>query len=175
MARMRFETRAVQAGAKADSETGAVVPPIHLSTTFEHGPAGERPAGYLYIRESNPTQDRLEEALALIEGGAAALAFASGVSAGASYLQALEPKSHVLFHRDIYYAIRTMAIEYLPRWDLEASFVDMTDLAAVRAAIRPNTRLLWAETPTNPMIQVIDLRAIAAEAAKAGARLLVDG
>lgn len=172
---MRFETRAVHAGAEPDSETGAMAPPVHLSTTFEHGPAGEPRAGHIYIRESNPTQARLEEALAQIEGGVAALAFSSGVAAGAAYLQALDPGSHVLFHRDIYYAFRTMAQEYLPRWGLESSFVDMTDLGALRAAIRPDTRLLWAETPTNPLMQVLDLRAVAAEAARAKARVLVDG
>lgn len=172
---MRFETRAVHAGGEPDPATGAIAPPIHLSTTFEHGPAGEPRAGHIYIRESNPTQERLEGALAAIEGGEAALVFASGVAAGAAYLQALEPGAHVLFHRDIYYAFRTMAEEFLPRWGLEASSVDMTDLGAARAAIRPNTRLLWAETPTNPLMQVLDLRALSSAAAGAGARLLVDG
>ncbi|MGE5179631.1 MAG: trans-sulfuration enzyme family protein [Bacteroidota bacterium] len=172
---MRFETRAVHAGGEPDPETGAIAPPVHLSTTFEHGPAGEARGGHIYVRESNPTQTRLEEALAQIEGGEAALVFASGVSAGAAYLQALEPDSHVLFHSDIYYAFRTMANEYLPRWGLEASFVDMTDLGAVRAAVRPHTRLFWIETPTNPLIQVLDLRALTGEAARAGARVLVDG
>jgi cystathionine gamma-synthase len=172
---MRFETRAVHAAAEPDASTGALAPPLHLSTTFEHGPAGERRAGHLYIRESNPTQSRLEEALAVLDGGEAALVFSSGVAAGAAVLQALDPGSHVLFHRDIYYAFRTMALEYLPRWGLEASFVDMTDLGALRAALRPGTRLLWAETPTNPLLQVLDLRGVAAEAARAGARVLVDG
>lgn len=172
---MRFETLAVHAAGDPDSQTGAIAPPVHLSTTFEHGPAGERRAGHLYIRESNPTQSRLEEALALVEGGQAALAFASGVAAGAAYLQAVEPGSHVLFHRDIYYAFRTMALEYLPRWGMEASFVDMTDLKAMRAAIRPSTRLFWTETPTNPLLQVLDLRAIVGEARQASARVLVDG
>jgi cystathionine gamma-synthase len=172
---MRFETRAVHAAADPDPETGALAPPLHLSTTFEHGPAGERRAGHLYIRESNPTQTRLEEALAVLDGGEAALVFSSGVAAGAAYLQSLDPGSHVLFHRDIYYAFKTMALEFLPRWGLEASFVDMTDLQAMGAAIRPVTRLLWAETPTNPLLQVLDLRAIVAEAERAKARVLVDG
>src|SRR5882672_6614446 len=136
---MRFETLSVHAAGDPDSLTGAIAPPVHLSTTFEHGPAGERRAGHLYIRESNPTQSRLEVALALVEGGAAALA-------GAAYLKAVEPGSHVFFHRDIYYAFRTMALEYLPRWGVEASFVNMTNLPAMRAAIRPNTRLFWTET-----------------------------
>jgi cystathionine gamma-synthase len=173
---MRFETRAVHAGGEPDPATGAIAPPLHLSTTFEHGPAGEpHAAGHIYIRESNPTQSRLEEALAQIDGGEVALAFGSGVGAGAACLQALDPGSHVLFHRDLYYAFRTMALEYLPRWGMEASFVDMTDLGALRAALRPSTRLVWTESPTNPMMQVLDLRAIAGEAKRAGSLLLVDG
>lgn len=173
---MRFETRAVHAGGEPDPATGAIAPPIHLSTTFEHGPAGEpHAAGHIYIRESNPTQSRLEEALAAIEGGEAALSFGSGVGAGAACLQALEPGAHVLFHRDLYYAFRTMAVEYLPRWGMEASFVDMTDLDATEHALRPNTQLVWTESPTNPTMQILDLRAIAALSKGAGALLLVDG
>jgi cystathionine gamma-synthase len=173
---MRFETRAVHAGGDPDPATGAIAPPLHLSTTFEHGPAGEpHAAGHIYIRESNPTQSRLEVALAVVEGGEAALAFGSGVGAGAAFLQSLDPGSHVLFHRDLYYAFRTMALEYVPRWGMEASFVDMTDLDALRGALRPKTRLLWTESPTNPMMQVLDLRAIAAEGKRLGALLLVDG
>ena len=173
---MRFETRAVHAGGDPDPATGAIAPPIHLSTTFEHGPAGEpHAAGHIYIRESNPTQSRLEEALAAVEGGEAALAFGSGVGAGAACLQALDPGAHILFHRDLYYAFRTMALEYAPRWGMEASFVDMTDLDALLSALRPNTQLVWTESPTNPTMQILDLRAIAALAKGAGALLLVDG
>jgi cystathionine gamma-synthase len=173
---MRFETRAVHAGGDPDPATGAIAPPLHFSTTFEHGPAGEpRPAGHIYIRESNPTQSRLEEALAAIEGGEAALAFASGVGAGCACLQALDRGAHILFHRDLYYAFRTMALEYVPRWGMEASFVDMTDLDALEHALRPNTQLVWTESPTNPTMQVLDLRAIAALSKGAGALLLVDG
>ena len=172
---MKFETRAVHVAAEPDAPTGAIAPPIHLSTTFEHGPAGESPGGHIYIRESNPTQSRLEEALAALDGGEASLVFSSGVAAGASYLHALDPGAHVLFHTDIYYAIRTMALEYLPRWGLSASFTDMTDPQALRAAIRPETRLLWVETPTNPLMQVVDLGLVVAEARRQGARVLVDG
>ncbi|HKO22872.1 MAG TPA: aminotransferase class I/II-fold pyridoxal phosphate-dependent enzyme, partial [Candidatus Eisenbacteria bacterium] len=173
---MRFETRTVHAGGEPDPATGAIAPPLHLSTTFEHGPAGEpHAAGHIYVRESNPTQSRLEEALAAVEGGEVALAFGSGVGAGAACLQALEPGAHILFHRDLYYAFRTMALEYVPRWGMEASFVDMTDLDALEHALRPNTQLVWTESPTNPMMQILDLRAIAALSKGAGALLLVDG
>jgi cystathionine gamma-synthase len=172
---MRFETIAVHAGAERDPATGAVSPPIHLSTTFEHGPAGERPHGYLYVREGNPTQDRLEEALAAIEGGGRAVVFGSGVAAGAAYLQSLPAGSHVVFADDIYYGIRQIADEYLPRWGMTSTAVDMADPAAIERAVRPDTKLLWAETPSNPLLKVVDVSAVARIARRAGARLLVDG
>jgi cystathionine gamma-synthase len=172
---LRFETIAVHAGGEVDPATGAVAPPIHLSTTFEHGPAAEVPRGYLYIREGNPTQTRLEQALAAVEGGEAAFVFASGMAAGAAYLQALPAGAHVLFHRDIYYGFRALACDYLPRWGIEASDADLGDERALAAALRPATRLVWAETPTNPLLEVLDLRRIAEAAHSHGARLLVDG
>ncbi|HEY3204364.1 MAG TPA: aminotransferase class I/II-fold pyridoxal phosphate-dependent enzyme [Thermoanaerobaculia bacterium] len=172
---MRFETLAVHAAAERDPTTGAVAPPIHLSTTFEHGPAGETPRGFLYIRESNPTQTRLEEALAAVEGGRSALVFASGLAAGAAYLQALPTGSHVIIPDDVYYGIRAIATEFLPRWGMEASTVDMADLPALRAAIRPTTRLIWAETPSNPLMKVVDLSAVAEVAREARAKVIVDG
>lgn len=170
---MRFETKAVHAGSRRDA-TFAVAPPIHLSTTFEHGPAGEQPGGHLYIRYSNPTQGRLEEALTALEGGEAALVFSSGVAAGAAAAQALPPGSHVLFPEDIYYNFRLLASDHFPRWRLEASFVDMTDAAAIAAAVRPNTRLLWTESPSNPLMKIADLAAVARIAREANAFSLVD-
>jgi len=172
---MRFETLVVHAGSAMDAQTGALAPPIHLSTTFHHTSDG-RPVGpHVYARESNPTQSRLEEALAAVEGGEAALVFGSGVAAGAALLQALEPGSHVLFHRDIYYTFKTIAREYLPRWGMTGSFGNLGDEAEARAALRPETRLVWAESPTNPMMEVLDLAAIAALAHGARALLAVDG
>jgi cystathionine gamma-synthase len=171
---MKFETRAVHAGGKPDAATGAVAPPIHLSTTFEHGPAAETPLGYIYIRDANPTQARLEEALAAMEEGEKALAFASGLAAAAAYLQAQPAGSHVIYPSDVYYGVREIATEFLPRWGMEATAVDTTDLAAVRAALRPTTRVLWAETPSNPLMQVSDLAALAGIAHGAGAQLAVD-
>jgi len=168
-------TRAVHAGGKPDPATGAIAPPIHLSTTFEHGPAAETPLGHMYIRESNPTQTRLEEALADIEGGEAALVFGSGLAAGAAYLQALPAGSHVIFPDDIYYGFRTIAQEFLPRWGMESTALDMADLARVRAAVRPNTRAIWAETPSNPLMKIVDLAALATIARDSGAQLIVDG
>ncbi|HET7294678.1 MAG TPA: aminotransferase class I/II-fold pyridoxal phosphate-dependent enzyme [Vicinamibacteria bacterium] len=171
----RFETIAVHAGGEPDAATGAVAPPIHLTTTFVHGPEAERLHGYMYIREDNPTQARLEEALAAVEGGAAALVFASGLAAGTACLQCLPAGSHVLMADDGYYDFRTILREFLPRWGGEATLVDMADLGAVRAALRPHTRLLFTESPSNPMMKVADLAALAEIAHGAGAALLVDG
>jgi cystathionine gamma-synthase len=171
---MKLETLLIHAGAELDPATGSIAPPIHLSTTFEHGPEAERLYGYMYIREGNPTQTRLEKALAAVEGGEAALVFASGIAAGAAYLQALPPGSHAIFHKDIYYDFRTIANEFMPKWGSEATILDMTNLNEVRAMIRPNTRLLWAETPTNPLMQILDIAALAQIAHAAGAKLIVD-
>jgi cystathionine gamma-synthase len=171
---MKFETLAVRAGGERDA-TGAITPPLHFSTNYEHGPAGEQLHDYLYIRIDNPTQRRLESALAAVEGGQAALVFASGVAAGAAYLQSLPAGSHVLFADDLFYGFRAMVPKFLPRWGIHWSEVDMTDLAAVRSAIRPETRLLWTETPSNPLMKVTDIGSLAqlarmaAHSANAGA------
>jgi cystathionine gamma-synthase len=170
----RFETLAVHAGAEVDPETGAVAPPIHLSTTFEHGPEGELPKGYIYARHGNPTQARLETALAQLEGGERALVFASGLAAAATWFQTLPAGSHVVLQDNCYYDVRTIARDFLPRWGLTASLVDTTDLEAVRAACTPTTRAIWVETPSNPLIKVVDLAALATLAHEAGAELAVD-
>lgn len=172
---MRFETRAVRAGGEADPTTGAVAPPLHLSTTFVHGPASEPIHGRLYAREGNPTQDRLERALESLEGGERALAFASGMAAAATLLEALPPGTHVLFHRDLYHGVRTLAAARFPRWGLTASFADLADAAAARAATTDSTGVFWVETPTNPRLEIVDLAATAALARECGALLVVDG
>jgi cystathionine gamma-synthase len=170
----RIETLAVHAGGEPDRETGAVAAPIHLSTTFAHGPAGERVAGFEYQREHNPTQQRLETALAALEGGAAALAFGSGMAAMNGLLEALPSGSHFLYPRDCYTGLRSLADEFLPERDIRGTAVDMADLAAVQAALRPETRLLWAETPSNPLLEVADIGALAALAHAHGALLACD-
>ncbi len=172
---MKFETIAVRSGAERDAETGAISPPIHLSTTFEHGPAAETPKGFLYVRETNPTQERLEGALAEIEGGEAALAFASGIGAGAAYLQALPKGSHVVFADDIYHDFRTIANEFFPNWGLTASMVDLCDPERLSRELRDETALVWLETPSNPLLKVVDIGAIARIARDAGAKVIVDG
>lgn len=172
---MKLDTLLVRAGAEVDPATGSIAPPIHLSTTFEHGPAGESPLGFSYIREDNPTQARLEGALAQIEGGEAALVFASGLAAGAAYLQNLSPGSHVIFHKDTYFGFRVMANDFFPGWGIDATIVDMTNPGEVERAVRPETRVFWMETPSNPLLEILDIAALAEMAHSAGAQLVVDG
>jgi len=171
---MKFETLAVHAGAEPDPATSALAPPIHLSTTFEHAPDGAMLHGFMYIRDGNPTQARLEASLAAIDSGAAALAFASGMAAAAALLQSLPRGAHVLIPDDSYYAVRALAAEFFPRWGLEHDLVAMDDLGAVRAAMRPSTRALWAESPSNPLMKICDLGALASMARERGAVLVVD-
>jgi cystathionine gamma-synthase len=170
----RIETLAVHAGGEPDRETGALSPPLHMSTTFEHGPAGERRAGYEYQREGNPTQDRLESALAALEGGAAALVYGSGMAAMYGLLESLPAGAHFVYPADCYTGLRVLAKEFLPERGITATAVDMADLDAVRAALRPETKLVWAETPSNPQLQVADIAALAAIAHGHGALLACD-
>jgi cystathionine gamma-synthase len=172
---MRFETKAVHAGGEPDEATGALAPPIVLSTTFEHGPESETPHGFLYQREGNPTQRRLEAALAALDGGESALAFASGMAASATLFQALPPGAHVLLHRDVYGGTRKVVTDLFPRWGLTATYLDFADAAVVEGAAASRAAAIWVETPSNPRLDVVDLAATAAAARAAGARLFVDG
>lgn len=171
---MKFETRVVHAGHRIDPGTGAVAPPIVLSTTFARDPEGTPLGGHTYIRESNPNQDQLEAALAPLEGGEGALVFASGMAAGIGVLQTLPPGSHVIYPGDIYYGFRAAAEEILPNWGIRSGFVAMDDLGALAAAIRPETRVVWLESPSNPLLKIVDLAAAADLARQAGALTVVD-
>jgi cystathionine gamma-synthase len=159
---MRLESLAVHAGGEPDPLTGAVSPPIHLATTFQHGPSGERVAGYEYQREGNPTQDRLETMLAALEGGEAALAVASGMAAMTVLLESLPADSQVLIPDDCYTGLRILFSEFLPQKNITAIAVDMSDLDAVAAAITGRTRLIWAETPSNPQLKIADIAGLSA-------------
>jgi len=171
---LRLETIAVRAGAEIDPDTGALAPPLHLSTTFEHGPASQPIHGFLYVRQKNPTQLRLEGALRDLEGGLAALTFSSGMAASAAMLQALKPGSHVIFSDDIYIDVRNLVHDFLPSWGIESSVEDLQNLAVLKRALRPSTKLIWIETPSNPLMKILDIQALGGIAHEAGAQLLVD-
>jgi cystathionine gamma-synthase len=173
-ARLHPETIAVHAGAAPDAQTGALSPPLHMSTTFQHGPAGERIAGYEYQREGNPTQDRLESALATLEGGESALAFASGMAAMTAALESLPAGSKLLIPDDCYTGLRTLARDFLPERGITTTKIDMGDLDAVRAACADGVAMIWAETPSNPRLKISDIAALAEIAHANGALLACD-
>ena len=170
----RLQTLAVHAGNEPDAATGAMSPPLHLATTFQHGPAGERIDGHQYTRESNPTQDRLENALATLEGGQAALAFGSGMAAISGLLETLPGGARMLLPDDCYTGLRSLASDYLPQRGIEVVTVDMTDLSAVGQALEQPTAWVWAETPSNPLLKISDIAALADAAHAAGAMLACD-
>jgi cystathionine gamma-synthase len=172
---MRIETLAVHAGHEVDRDTAAVTPAIHLSTTFEREVDGSFRQGFIYARDGNPNRDALERCLTELEGGADAAAFSSGSGATFAALQALSPGAHVIAPDDAYYGTRRLVGDLMARWGLEASFVDMTDLDAVKGAIRPGaTRLVWVETPSNPLVRVVDICRAAEIAHAAGALCACD-
>ncbi|MGB8521037.1 MAG: cystathionine gamma-synthase [Candidatus Tumulicola sp.] len=157
---MKFSTRAIHVGQEADPATGATIVPIYQTSTYTQESVGVH-KGYDYSRTVNPTRTALEKQLASLENGEYASAFASGVAATAAVLNALSAGDHAVVTDDLYGGTYRLFSNVLARYGLEFTYVDMTDAGAVRAAIRPNTKLLWVETPTNPMLKLIDLRAIA--------------
>src|ERR1700746_3741700 len=161
LAQMKIETLAVHAGHTIDSATGAVAAPIYLSTTYERDIEGTYSRGFMYTRNNNPNRQALERGVSLLEGGAAAIAFASGTGATMSIFQALAPGDHIVAHVDAYYGTSRLIREIFLRWGLQADFVNMSDLAAVRKALRPKTKLAWMETPSNPLLKIVDLAAVA--------------
>ncbi len=169
-----IETLAVHAGIEADPATGAVAPGIHPSTTFERAPDGSYPHGHIYSRTSNPNRQALEASLSALEGGATSVAFSSGVAAAMAVFQALRPGDHVLAPDDVYHGVRRLLRETFVPWGLAVTFADLSDLDAVRAGLRPETRLVWVETPSNPLLKITDIAAVAALAHEAGARCVVD-
>ena len=170
----RFETLAVHAGHGVDPATGAVTEPIHLSTTFEREADGSYPHGFLYSRNHNPNRNGLEAALAALEGGSSSAAFGSGLAAVTAIIQGLKPGDHVVAPSDIYHGTANVLKHLFAKWQVSASFVDMTDLDGVRRATQPNTRIVWIETPSNPLIQCVDIAAIADIAHRGGARAVAD-
>ncbi|HUR89705.1 MAG TPA: aminotransferase class V-fold PLP-dependent enzyme [Ramlibacter sp.] len=172
--RLRFETLAVHAGQKVDPSTGAVVAPIHLSTTFERDEDGGFSRGFIYSRNHNPNRNALEEALAALEQGAGGAAFASGLAAVTAVFQTLSPGDHVVAPKDIYHGTANVLKHLFAKWGVAFTFVDMADLDATRAAIRPATRIMWIETPSNPLLQCTDIAAVVEMCKGKGIRVVAD-
>jgi cystathionine gamma-lyase len=171
--RYSIDTLCIHAGQDPDPQSGAVMTPIVLSSTFaQDGPGAHK--GYDYSRAGNPTRTALEQCLAALEGAKHGIAFGSGCGATTSILLTLKSGDHVLVGDDVYGGTFRIFDKVMKDFGLEATFLDMTDPAKVRAALRPSTRLVWMETPSNPMLKVFDIAAIAEIARKAGAALVVD-
>ncbi|MFF7590290.1 cystathionine gamma-synthase [Kitasatospora purpeofusca] len=170
-----FETLAIHAGQEADPQTGAVVTPIYQVSTYKQDGVGGLRGGYEYSRSANPTRTALEECLAALEGGSRGLAFASGLAAEDTLLRTiLKPGDHIVIPNDAYGGTFRLFAKVLTRWGVEFSVANTQDLSTVREALRPNTRAVWVETPSNPLLGITDLAALAEIAHGAGALLVVD-
>ena len=170
---MKFETRAIHDGQEPDPVTGAVTVPVFQTSTYQQDAIGKQ-RGFEYSRTGNPTRQALEEALASLEGGTHGLAFASGVAASTAVLQLLHPGDHVVAGDDIYGGTyRLLETIYRP-WGLHVDYADVRDPSSFASAIRPNTRMIWVETPTNPLLKIADIAALSGVARNAGALLVVD-
>ena len=163
-----FATRVIHGGQEPDPRTGAVMPPIYATSTYVQSSPGKH-KGYEYSRTANPTRDALQAAVANLEGGAAGFAFASGMAATATVLELLDSGSHIVAMHDLYGgSYRLMENVRKRSAGHDVSFVDLTRPSELEAAVRPNTRLVWVETPTNPLLKLVDLSAIAGMARKLG-------
>ncbi|MFH1681159.1 MAG: aminotransferase class I/II-fold pyridoxal phosphate-dependent enzyme, partial [Candidatus Eisenbacteria bacterium] len=156
---MRFETKTVRAGVAPDPTTGAIVPPIYQTATYVLEEVGKN-KGFDYTRASNPTRQMLEENLAAIEGGRHAVAYASGLSAVDAVLRLFEPGDHIVSTDDVYGGVYRLFERILSRYGLRFTYVDSTDPKKVERAIRPETKMVWIETPTNPLLKLTDLGAV---------------
>jgi cystathionine gamma-synthase len=173
MERYGFETLAIHAGQEPDPTTGAVVPPIYQTSTYAQEAVGQH-RGYEYSRTSNPTRAALEQCLAALEGAAFGLAFASGMAAEHAVFQLLGPRDHVLIPHDAYGGTYRLVARVLTGWGLAFTPVDLADPEAIDRAWRAETKLVWVETPTNPLLSVVDIEAVSALAHQRGALVVVD-
>src|SRR3954469_16736776 len=158
---MKFDTKVIHAGQTPDEKTGAVMTPIYATSTYAQASPGEH-KGYDYARTRNPTRDALQDCLAELESGDAAFAFSSGMAAIGTLLETLDSGSHVVCMHDLYGGSYRILEKVRKRSaGLQASFVDLSDAKNLEGAIRPNTRMVWVETPTNPLLKLVDLQAVA--------------
>jgi cystathionine gamma-synthase len=157
----KLQTLSIHSGRQVDPATGSVAAPLYTSTTFERDPDGEFSRHYFYSRIDSPNRKSLEQCLADLEGAENSIAFSSGMAATLAVFQALAPGDHVVLHRDLYFGVRELITGFFTRWGLEHSFVDMRNVDELCEACRPTTKLFWLETPTNPLIEVVDIRPVA--------------
>ncbi|WNV87069.1 cystathionine gamma-synthase [Umezawaea sp. Da 62-37] len=175
MGNFGFATRAIHAGQAPDPTTGSVIVPIHATSTYAQDGVGGLRGGFEYSRTGNPTRSALEECLASLEGGRHGRAFASGMAATDTALRSLlRPGDHVVIPNDAYGGTFRLLDKVMSHWGIEYTPVSLSDVDAVRAAVRPNTKLIWIETPTNPVLRIADIALLAELAHDVGALLLVD-
>ena len=170
---MKFATKAIHVGQDADPTTGATIVPVYQTSTYTQEAIGKH-KGYEYSRTGNPTRTALESCLAALEGGEYGLAFASGTAAAASVMNLLDPGDHVICAADVYGGTYRLFELVLKRYGLDYSWIDMRDVDNVRAAITPKTRMIWIETPTNPLLSLVDIAAVAELARPAHITTVVD-
>ena len=170
----QFDTLAAHAGVSPEPVAGGLTPPIHLSSTYAREADGSYPKGYMYGRADNPTRHLLERTLAQLEGGAAGAAFASGQAAVHALFASLKPGDRVILPNDVYHGVRTLIIEHFAPWGLQTTFADLWDERATADALEGGARLIWAETPSNPLVRITDIERLAGQAKKVGATLAVD-
>ncbi len=171
---MKLETVSVHVGREVDAATGAVAPPMHLSTTFERDANGEYSRGFSYTRPDNPSRRALEQCIAALEGGADATAYASGAAASLAVFSLLRPGDHVIAPIEVYHGTAKQLRDIVGPMGVRYDFVDMTNIDTVRAALTDKTRLVWVETPSNPMLNISDIAAIAELGHDRGALVCVD-
>ncbi|MBS0024341.1 cystathionine gamma-synthase [Microbacterium paraoxydans] len=175
MSEHAFATRAIHAGQAPDPTTGAIIPPIYQSSTHVQDGIGGFREGYEYNRAGNPTRSSLETQLAALEGGASALSFASGLAAEDALLRGiLKPGDHVLLGNDVYGGTYRLLTRVLAPWGIDTTTVELSDVDALRAALRPETKIVWLETPSNPLLKVVDIALIVEVAHAAGTIVVVD-
>jgi len=170
---LRFETKAIHAGQEPDAVYGAVNVPIYQTSTYVQPGVG-RPKVWDYARGGNPTREAFQQALAALEGGTRCFAFASGLGASTTLLLTLQPGDHVLLSNDVYGGTYRLLTKVLSTWGLDCDIVDLADVEALEQALRPTTRFVWVETPSNPLLKIIDIAAVSAAAHRARARVVVD-
>ena len=168
-----IETLCVHAGVEPEPGTGAIMTPIFQTSTYvQQGPGQHK--GYEYSRGGNPTRTSLEKALAALEGAKHAVSFSSGLAAEQAIVQTLDPGDHVLVSQDVYGGTGRLFRRLFAKYGIEFEFIDLRDPALVLSRVKPSTRMIWAETPTNPLMQIVDIEALGTLAKKSGAKLVVD-